>query len=93
MMYNSVPKHEVSKTISKIIEEQLKSFDTNSSDFNILLEENKMEEIVTSSILPIHEVLKSLRNENRINTEEFNERNDSLMNILQLLQEFTDENQ
>lgn len=75
------------------MDEQLKSFDTNSSNFKTLLEENKMEEIVTTSILPIHEVLKSLRNENSINSEELNERIDSLMKILQLLQEFTDENQ
>lgn len=92
-MCNSDAKHEISKIISNIMDEQLKSFDTNSSEFKTLLEENKMEEIVTTSILPIHEVLKSLRNENRINIEEFNERVDFLMNILQLLQEFTDENQ
>ena len=92
-MSNSGPNHEVTKIISKIMDEQLKSFDTNSSNFKTLLEENKMEEIVTTSILPIHEVLKSLRNENSINSEELNERIDSLMKILQLLQEFTDENQ
>ena len=86
-MSNSDPQNEVTKIMSKIMEEQLKSSDTNSSEFQILLEEHKKEEVFKTSILPIFKVLKTLQKEKVINTEEFNARITPLMNILQLLHE------
>ena len=69
------------------MDEQLRSSDTNSSVFQILLEQHKNEEVFMTSILPIYEVLKTLQKERVISTEEFNARINPLMNILQLLQE------
>ena len=89
-MSNSDHPDDVAKIISKIIDEQLKSFHTNSSEFQVLLEEQKIDEVFLKSILPIYKALKALRIENIINTEEFNLRVDSLMNILRLLEELTD---
>lgn len=91
-MCNSDPTIDVSKIISKMMDEQVKSTDTNSSVFQLLLEEQNTEEILMTSILPIYEVLKHLRKEGKISTEEFNERIDSLEYILHLLQKLTDEN-
>ena len=89
-MSNSDYPDDVAEIISNIIDEQLKSFHTNSSEFQILLEEQKIDEVFLKSILPIYKALKALRIENKIDTEEFNVRIDSLMNILHLLGELTD---
>ena len=81
---------DIAQIISKIIDEQLKSFHTNSSEFQVLLEEQKIDEVFLKSILPIYKALKTLRIDNKIDAEAFNMRIDSLMNILRLLEELTD---
>ena len=89
-MSNSDYPDDVEQIISKIIDEQLKSFHTNSSEFQVLLEEQKIDEVFLKSILPIYKALKALRMKNKIDAEEFNMRIDSLMNILHLLGDLTD---
>lgn len=89
-MYNSDSPDDVTQIISKIMDEQFKSLHTNSSEFQVLLKEQKIEEIFVKSILPIFKVLKVLHQENKIDTDEFNQRTDSLMNILQLLEDVTE---
>lgn len=91
-MSSTDPPDEIAEIISKIINEQNKSLHTNSSEFKILLEEQKIDEIYLKSILPIYKALKALRIENKIDTEEFNIRIDSLSNILHLLGDLTEKN-
>ena len=90
-MSNSDYPDEVAQIISNIIDEQLKSIQTNSSEVQLLLEEQKIDEVFLKSILPIYKALKALRIDNKIDAEEFNTRLDSLMNILHLLEELTDQ--
>lgn len=90
-MSNSDHPDDVAQIISNIIDEQLKAFQTNSSEFQLLLEEQKIDEVFLKSILPIYKALKALRIDNKIDAEEFNTRLDSLMNILHLLEELTDQ--
>lgn len=91
-MSNTDHHDEVAELISNILNEQLKMLHTNSSEFQVLLDEQKIDEVFLKSILPIYKVLKTLRTENKINAAEFNLRIDSLINILHLLGELTDQN-
>jgi len=84
-MSNSQSPNDVAKIISNIIVEQIKSQHTNSSDFQVLLEEHKTDEIILKSIVPIYEVLQVLHSKNKIDTEEYNNRINSLVDILQLI--------
>ena len=86
-MSNSDSPNEVAQIISKIIDEQQKSIQTNSSEFKVLLEEQKTDEIIYRSILPIYKVLEALHSDNKIDTKEYNNRINSLVNILQLLED------
>jgi len=86
-MSNSQSPNDVAKIISNIIVEQIKSQQTNSSDFQVLLKEHKTDEIILKSIIPIYKVLQVLHSENKIDTEEYNERINSLVDILQLLED------
>jgi len=84
-MSNSQSPNDVAKIISNIIVDQIKSHHSNSSDFQVLLEEHKTDEIILRSIVPIYKVLQVLHSENKIDTEEYNERINSLVDILQLI--------
>ena len=86
----SESQNEVTKIIEKIIEEQLKTANNKSSDFQLLMEQHKVEEVFNTCLLPIYELLKSLQKEKIINTEDYNARLNSLVNILHLIQDLTD---
>lgn len=86
-MSNSDSPNDVAQIISNIIVEQIKSHHTSSCEFQVLLEKHKTDEIILMSILPIYKVLEVLHNDNKIDTEKYNDRINSLMNILLLLED------
>lgn len=74
----------VELVIPKIMVEQSKSFQTDLKDLQALLKEGKLEEVILKNVLSIYHVLEILHKENKIDSQEFKQRTESLFNIVQL---------
>lgn len=83
-MVNLDSTDDVGLAISKIMDEQSKSFQTNLKDFQVLLDEDKLEEVILNNVLAIFQALVTLHKEQKIDSQEFKQRIESLINIIQL---------
>ncbi len=86
-MDNSNSLNDVQLVISEIVNQQSKSFQMNLKDFLSLLGEEQLEVVVIKNVLSIYHSLETLHKENKINTQEFNQRITSLVNIVQLVED------
>lgn len=78
---------EVGLVVSKIMDKQSKSFQTSLKDFQILLVSGKLEETILENVLSIYHALETLHKEKKIDSQEFKQRTESLVNIVHLVEE------
>ncbi|WP_186671290.1 hypothetical protein [Sporosarcina sp. BP05] len=76
---------DVGLVISKIMDKQSKSFQTSLKDFQVLLDEGKLEMVIVKNVLSIYNALETLHKEKKIDNQEFKQRTESLINIVQLV--------
>lgn len=86
-MTNSNSTNDVELVISKLSEEPSKSFQTNLMDFQALLDEDKLEDAILKKVSSIYYVLETLHKEKKIASHEFNQRTESLVKIVQLVED------
>lgn len=69
------------------MDEYSKSFQTSLKDFQMLLDEDKLEKVILKNVLSIYYALETLHKEKKIDRQEFKQRTESLINIVQLVEE------
>ena len=86
-MVNSDSTDDVELVYFKNLDEHSKSFQTNLKDFQVLLDEDKLEEVILKNVLSIYHALETLHKEKKIDSQEFKQRTESLINIVQLMED------
>ena len=86
-MVNSDSTDDVELVFPKISDEHSKSFQTSLKDFQVLLDEDKLEEVILKNVLSIYHALETLHKEKKIDSQELKQRTESLVNIVQLMED------
>lgn len=75
---------DVGLVISRIMDKHSKAFQTSLKDFQVLLNEDKLEQVILKNVLSIYHALETLHKEKKIDSQEFKKRTESLVNIVHL---------
>jgi len=84
---------DVELVVSKELFEQSKSLETALKDYQTLLDENKLVDTILENVSSIYDLLEKLYKEQKIDYQEYHQRTESLINIIQLAEDVNTQTQ
>ena len=86
-MGNNILPDNIRLIISQILVDQSKPFQTSLKESRLLLDKDQLEEVYIKTITPIFQALETLLKANKIDSNQYNQRLTSLLEILQLVED------